>query len=112
MFLPTVGPGLPLVHTPMSHATRIYRLLPGLTPEQAATWVTEAIVARKKIRAPWYAHLAHYALGPASRRGDALTTAMFRLTTDSAAARGETPADGELEIDVPVVQKLAGVLQR
>src|SRR5438128_1072537 len=45
---------MPLVHTPMSHATRIYRLLPGLTPDEAATWVTDAIVRCRRLRAPWY----------------------------------------------------------
>lgn len=102
---------MPLVHTPMSHATRIYRMLPGLTPDEAATWITDAMERRTKFRAPWYAHVAHYALGVASRRGDRVMSTMYRVTADSAAARGED-GTAEFEIDVPVVKKLAGVLQR
>src|SRR5205807_4757158 len=35
---------MPLVHTPMVEATKMYRLLPGLTPEQAADRICRAIV--------------------------------------------------------------------
>lgn len=43
-----------LVHTRMSAPTDDFRLVPGLTPEQAADLVCHAIVARPTAIAPWW----------------------------------------------------------
>lgn len=39
----------PLVHTPMSAATKAFRNLPGLTPEQAGRWVVRAVRERPQV---------------------------------------------------------------
>ena len=47
----------PIVKTPMIAPTKIYRRLPGLTPEQAAGWIEKAIRQRPARLAPPYATL-------------------------------------------------------
>ena len=43
---------MPLVHTPMVEATRVYRLLPGLTADEAAQRICRAVVERPRPRSP------------------------------------------------------------
>lgn len=86
---------MPLVHTPMVEATRIYRLLPGLTAEEAAERVCRAIVERPGRVVPAMGIVARLVADAAPGPIDALFRLTYRWSRDSAAARGES--DGALE---------------
>jgi NAD(P)-dependent dehydrogenase (short-subunit alcohol dehydrogenase family) len=80
---------LALVHTRMSAPTDEFNQVPGLKPEEAADLVCNAIVERQSSVMPWWATagaiVGELARGPvefAMRR-------YYRLTEDSASARGE-----------------------
>src|SRR5205085_11045519 len=88
---------MPLVHTPMVEATRIYRLLPGLTPEQAADRVCRAIVERPRSVAPVVGRLGRLAYDAVPGVFDGLLRLVYRLSEDSAAARGEGEEEDGLE---------------
>jgi NAD(P)-dependent dehydrogenase (short-subunit alcohol dehydrogenase family) len=45
----------PLVHTPMSAPTTMFRRVPGLTAEDAADAVCRAVVSRPRLMGPWWA---------------------------------------------------------
>jgi NAD(P)-dependent dehydrogenase (short-subunit alcohol dehydrogenase family) len=62
----------PLVHTAMSAPTGKYRALPGLTPEQAAVWIAEAIRHRPTSMAPRHSLLLRAYGVVAPRRLDQL----------------------------------------
>jgi NAD(P)-dependent dehydrogenase (short-subunit alcohol dehydrogenase family) len=66
----------PLVHTAMSAPTGKYRDLPGLTPDEAAEWITTAIKSRPSRMAPRYVILLQ-ALGAAAPR--AVDRVLLRL---------------------------------
>src|SRR5262249_25469273 len=76
----------------MSAPTTFFRVVPGLYPEQAADLVCRAIVERPRTIEPWWASPAEQ-LGQALRgpveRGLAIA---YRLTGDTASARGAAPA--------------------
>jgi len=88
---------MPLVYTPMVEATRIYRLLPGLTPEQAADRVCRAIVERPRSVAPVVGRLGRLAYDAVPGVFDGLLRLVYRLSEDSAAARGEGEEEDGLE---------------
>jgi len=94
---------MPLVHTPMVEATRVYRLLPGLTAEQAADRVCSAIVERPAIVVPWSGRLGRLAYDFAPAPFDALLNVQYRLSSDSSAAKGE---DSD-RLESPVLEGLA-----
>jgi len=76
-----------LVHTRMSAPTDDFRLVPGLSPDEAAALVCHAIVARPPSIAPWWATggalLATAARGPS----DALVRGYARFLPGRARAR-------------------------
>jgi acyl-CoA synthetase (AMP-forming)/AMP-acid ligase II/NAD(P)-dependent dehydrogenase (short-subunit alcohol dehydrogenase family) len=99
-----------LVHTRMSAPTTIFRRVPGLSPDQAAALVGRAIVARPREIAPWW--LAPAEVAGAALRGpvDALLGGLFRVTRDTASARGEAEAGsppGERWLAARAVRELA-----
>jgi hypothetical protein len=73
----------------MSAPTPAWRRLPGLSPQDAAALVCDAIVYRPRTLAPWWAGLAETAIqlfgGPVDRMQDVI----FRAGRDGAGARGE-----------------------
>jgi len=97
---------MPLVHTPMVEATRVYRLLPGLTPDQAADRICQAIVDRPRTVAPVLGRLGRIAYDTVPAVFDGLLHLVYKLSEDSAAARGED-AD---ELEAPAFAK--GILRR
>ena len=80
---------MPLVHTPMVEATRVYRLLPGLTPDQAAERICDALVDRPRSVAPVLGRLGRIAYDTVPAVFDGLLYLVYKLSEDSAAARGE-----------------------
>lgn len=92
-----------LIHTRMSGATSLYRLMPGQSPQQAAADVCSALVHRQSMTGPLW--LRGAALAAEAGRGalDPALSLYYRLSEDSARARGEE--GGGLEI--PVLEGLA-----
>ncbi len=80
---------MPLVHTPMVEPTRVYRMLPGLTAEEAAQRICWAIVKRPRRVVPTLGRLGRLLSDAAPRPFDDLLGLTYRWSTDSAAARGE-----------------------
>ncbi|MDJ0943290.1 MAG: SDR family oxidoreductase [Kiloniellales bacterium] len=101
---------LPLVRTPMTAPTEIYKHFPTLTPEEAAGFVVEAIT-RKPVRIATrlgiFGQVLH-ALAP--HIAQIVNNTAFRMFPDSAAARG---SKGEKEAptadQVALTQLLRGV---
>jgi NAD(P)-dependent dehydrogenase (short-subunit alcohol dehydrogenase family) len=79
-----------LVHTRMSAPTPIFRYLPGLQPDEAAELVARAIVDRPKTIAPWWLAPAEFAMHAARGPLEGLLGVVYRLTTDTASAQGDS----------------------
>jgi len=85
-----------LMYTRMSAPTPLFRYLPGLDPDQAAALVCDAIVRRPRAIAPWWLGPAAL-IGVAPRRPlEAALGLVYRLTRDSAPARGDAPSTAAL----------------
>lgn len=97
---------MPLVHTPMVEATRVYRVLPGLTAEEAAKRICWAIVERPRRVAPTLGLMGRLVSDAVPGPFDGLLRLAYRLSNDSAAARGEDTD----ELEVPAFAQ--GLLQR
>jgi len=80
---------MPLVHTPMVEATRVYRLLPGLTADEAAERICRAVVERPRRVAPALGLMGHLLADAAPAPFDGLLRLTYRWSSDSSAARGE-----------------------
>jgi len=91
---------MPLVRTPMIEATKVYGMLPGLTPEEAAGRICRAIVEQPVSMAPRLARVGCLARDAAPRTFEALLQGVYRVSDDSAAARGE----GDARMEVPRFQ--------
>ena len=80
---------MPLVRTPMIEATSIYDSMPVLTPEEAADMVVEAVIKKpKRIATPMGIYLqVMNAVAP--KLSEVVMNIVFRMFSDSAAARGE-----------------------
>ncbi len=91
---------MPLVRTPMIEATQVYGLLPGLTPDEAAQRVCRAIVERPVCMAPRLARAGCLARDMAPATFERLLESVYRVSDDSAAARG----DGDARFEVPRFQ--------
>ncbi len=80
---------LPLVRTPMTAPTQIYRNIPALTPEEAAAFIVEAIIhqpVRIATRLGIFGQVLHAVLPHVAQT---INNTAFRMFPDSAAARGE-----------------------
>ena len=86
---------MPLVHTPMVEATRVYRLLPGLTAGEAADRVCRAVVERPPRVVSTFGRVGRVAYDTAPGLFGYLLRRVYRLSEDSAAARGEDGATME-----------------
>jgi short-subunit dehydrogenase len=93
-----------LIHTRMSAATSVYRLIPGLTPDKAADDVCWAIVARPRVTGPWWARMTGLLAEAAPGELDRALALYYRNSLDSARARGE--GDDE-ELEIPFLEGLA-----
>jgi NAD(P)-dependent dehydrogenase (short-subunit alcohol dehydrogenase family) len=78
---------MPLVRTPMITPTKIYRTMPSLSPEEAADWVTQAIVHRPRRMGTHLGNLAAVADVVTPGPLGAMRSAGYRLFPDSRAAR-------------------------
>jgi NAD(P)-dependent dehydrogenase (short-subunit alcohol dehydrogenase family) len=94
-----------LIHTPMSAATAVYRLLPGLTPDKAADEVCWALVSRPRTSGPLWARLTGMLGDAAPGELDRALGLYYRNSLDSARARGAPEEEEELEI--PLLEGLA-----
>ena len=101
---------MPLVHTPMVEATRVYRLLPGLTAEEAARRVSRAVVDRPRRVAPVMGVVGRVLADAAPAPFEAMERLMYRWSRDSAAARGDTGGTGDDELEAPAFVR--GLLRR
>jgi len=97
---------MPLVHTPMVEATRVYRLLPGLTAEEAAERICRAVLERPSRVAPPLGLMGRLLADAAPGPFDGLLRLTYRWSSDSSAARGE---DSD-ELEAPAFAQ--GVLRR
>ena len=100
---------MPLVRTPMIEATQIYGLLPGLTPEAAANRVCRGIVDRPVSMAPRLARVGRLARDAAPETFESLLQAVYRVSDDSAAARGEGDARSEAPRLQPALERLGRI---
>jgi thioester reductase-like protein len=84
---------MPLVRTPMIAPTNIYDAFPTLSPDEAATMVTDAIIDKPKRKASRLGTFGEvlYAVSPKSV--DRIMNTAYRIFPDSKAAKGED--DGE-----------------
>ncbi len=101
---------MPLVHTPMTAPTEIYKSFPALAPEEAANLVVEAIT-RKPVRIATrlgiFGQVLH-ALAP--HIAQIVNNTVFRMFPESAAARGKKAETEEPTADqVALTQLLRGV---
>jgi NAD(P)-dependent dehydrogenase (short-subunit alcohol dehydrogenase family) len=71
-----------LVHTRMSAPTDDFKLVPGLTPDEAAGLVCHAVVARPTSIAPWWASVAATLDAVARPASDALVRQYARMTPE------------------------------
>ena len=80
---------MPLVRTPMIAATTVYDSMPVLTPEEATDMVVEAVIKKpKRIATPMGIYLqVMNAVAP--KLSEVIMNVVFRMFSDSAAARGE-----------------------
>lgn len=90
-----------LVRTPMIEATTIYAKFPTLSPDQAATVITDAIVHRPRRVSPPFGQVAAFADAVSPQIMDRVRNRGFKLFPDSKAARGEqgSPSDPPGEDD-------------
>jgi short-subunit dehydrogenase len=78
-----------LVRTPMIEATTIYQKFPVLTPDDAASVVTDAIVHRPRRVSPPVGQFAAFADAVSPQIMDRVRSRGFKLFADSSAAKGE-----------------------
>ena len=101
---------LPLVRTPMTAPTEIYKHVPALTPEEAANFVVEAITrqpVRIATRLGIFGQVLH-ALAP--HVAQIVNNTAFRMFPDSVAARGKKGAKEAPTADqIALTQLLRGV---
>src|SRR3954452_219507 len=85
---------MPLVRTPMIAPTNIYDAFPTLSPDEAATMITDAIIDKPKRKASRLGTFGEvlYAVSPKSV--DRIMNTAYRIFPDSKAAKGEA-GDGE-----------------
>jgi NAD(P)-dependent dehydrogenase (short-subunit alcohol dehydrogenase family) len=94
---------MPLVLTPMVEATRIYTMLPGLSPDQAGAWVCRALADDRRTMAPWYGRAGAILGAVFGRPPDRLLSFVYRAGRDSAAARGESDVGSDAALESPVL---------
>jgi len=82
-----------LVRTPMIEATTIYDKFPALTPEDAASVISEAIIHRPRRVSPPFGQVAAFADAVSPQIMDRVRSRGFHLFGDSKAAKGEQPTD-------------------
>jgi thioester reductase-like protein len=85
---------MPLVRTPMIAPTNIYDAFPTLSPDEAATMVTDAIIDKPKRKASRLGTFGEvlYAVSPKSV--DRIMNTAYRIFPDSKAAKGDGDGDG------------------
>lgn len=80
---------MPLVRTPMIAATTVYDSMPVLSPEEAADMVAEAVIKKPKRIATPLGIFLQVLTAVAPRFSEIVMNIMFRMFSDSAAAKGE-----------------------
>jgi NAD(P)-dependent dehydrogenase (short-subunit alcohol dehydrogenase family) len=80
---------MPLVRTPMISATTVYDHMPVLTPDEAGDMVVEAIIHKPKRIATRMGIFLQVMTAVAPRFSEVMMNTVFRMFTDSAAAKGQ-----------------------
>ncbi len=80
---------MPLVRTPMISATTIYDHMPVLTPDEAVDMVVEAVIHKPKRIASRLGIFLQVVTAVAPRFSELLMNTVFRMFSDSAAAKGD-----------------------
>jgi NAD(P)-dependent dehydrogenase (short-subunit alcohol dehydrogenase family) len=80
---------MPLVRTPMIKATSVYDHMPVLTPDEAVDMVVDGIIHKHKRIASRLGIFLQVVTAIAPRFSELLMNTVFRMFSDSAAARGE-----------------------
>jgi short-subunit dehydrogenase len=101
-----------LVHTAMSGATSMYRYMPGLSPDRAATDVAWAIVERPTTTGPLWARLGGLAADAARGAMEPALGLYYRASQDSARARGAQAGEEERDVEIPVLGQLGRLAGR
>jgi NAD(P)-dependent dehydrogenase (short-subunit alcohol dehydrogenase family) len=84
---------MPLVRTPMISATEVYNSMPVISPEEAAEMIAEAVIRKPKRIATRLGISLQVMNALMPHVTEVLMNTVFRLFGDSAAARGEKPAE-------------------
>jgi NAD(P)-dependent dehydrogenase (short-subunit alcohol dehydrogenase family) len=80
---------MPLVRTPMISATTVYDHMPVLTPDEAVDMVVDAVIHKHKRIASRLGIFLQVITAVAPRFSELLMNTVFRMFSDSAAAKGE-----------------------
>ena len=88
---------MPLVRTPMSAPTSLYKAFPTLSPEQARDLVIKAIISRPKRLSTGLGVTGAVAQATIPSVTEAFVSQAYDLFPDSAAARGLTDAEAAQE---------------
>jgi NAD(P)-dependent dehydrogenase (short-subunit alcohol dehydrogenase family) len=80
---------MPLVRTPMIAATTVYDSMPVLSPEEAADMVAEAVIKKPKRIATPMGIFLQVMTAVAPRFSEVVMNIVFRMFSDSAAAKGD-----------------------
>jgi NAD(P)-dependent dehydrogenase (short-subunit alcohol dehydrogenase family) len=80
---------MPLVRTPMTAVTTVYESMPLLTPDQAADKVVDAVIHKPKRIATHTGVFLQVVNALMPKVAEVIANTVFRMFSDSAAARGE-----------------------
>lgn len=86
---------MPLVRTPMTAPTPMYRSFPSLSPDDAAGLVCDAIAQRPRRLAPSYGSLVELAYAVSPGGVERVANGAYRLFPESAGRDGGEPAGAE-----------------
>jgi NAD(P)-dependent dehydrogenase (short-subunit alcohol dehydrogenase family) len=81
---------MPLVRTPMIAPTRMYDMVPAITPEEAAEMIAKAMVDRPKKVATRLGNFGELLYAVAPKASDSILNTAYKLFPDSQAAKGKT----------------------
>jgi NAD(P)-dependent dehydrogenase (short-subunit alcohol dehydrogenase family) len=100
---------MPLVRTPMIEATTIYNSMPVLSPDEAVDMIVDAVINKPKRIATQMGIALQVLNTVAPKFAEVVMNTVFRMFSDSAAARGDQKAE---EVQVSNEQVALGALMK
>jgi NAD(P)-dependent dehydrogenase (short-subunit alcohol dehydrogenase family) len=100
---------MPLVRTPMIEATTVYNSMPVLSPDEATDMVVEAVIKKPKRIATNMGIFLQVLNAVAPKFAEVVMNTVFRMFSDSAAARGDKQPE---QVQVSNEQVALGALMK